>query len=167
MTRHASSGAADAVEDRRLWARHLELVRIGATPAGGVNRQALTPEDLEARKVFLGWGEKLGLQPAMDAIGNVFLRRAGADPAATPVLTGSHLDTQPSGGRFDGIFGVLAGLEALEAIAAAGVSTRRPRKSRSGPTRRGAASHRAAWARGPSQGRISSRSCSPRESSTA
>jgi N-carbamoyl-L-amino-acid hydrolase len=118
--------AAAAVDERRLWERHLELARIGGTPAGGVNRQALTAEDIEARKVFVGWGEKLTLKPTIDAIGNIFLRQAGTDPAATPVLTGSHLDTQPSGGRFDGIFGVLAGLEALEAIAAAGVITRRP-----------------------------------------
>jgi N-carbamoyl-L-amino-acid hydrolase len=126
MTRHSARGAAAAVDEQRLWARHLELARIGGTPAGGVNRQALTREDMEARKVFVAWGEKLGLQPATDSIGNVFLHRAGADPAAAPVLTGSHLDTQPSGGRFDGIFGVLAGLEALEAIAAAGIATRRP-----------------------------------------
>jgi N-carbamoyl-L-amino-acid hydrolase len=126
MTQHVVKRAADAVDERRLWGRHLELARIGATPAGGVNRQALTREDIEARKVFVGWGEKLGLQPSTDSIGNVFLRRAGTDPAAAPVLTGSHLDTQPSGGRFDGIFGVLAGLEAVEAIAAAGISTRRP-----------------------------------------
>jgi N-carbamoyl-L-amino-acid hydrolase len=118
--------AAGAVNERRLWDRHAEMAKVGGTPRGGVNRQALTAEDGEARALLIGWGTARGLTATMDPIGNLFLRRAGRDPAAPPVLTGSHLDTQPSGGRFDGIYGVLGGLEALEAIGDAGLETRRP-----------------------------------------
>jgi N-carbamoyl-L-amino-acid hydrolase len=117
---------AVAVDQARLWERHLEMARIGGTPRGGVNRQALTPEDAQARALLARWGAALGLDASLDPIGNLFLRRPGQDASAPPVLTGSHLDTQPSGGRFDGTYGVLAGLEAIEAIGRVGIETRRP-----------------------------------------
>jgi N-carbamoyl-L-amino-acid hydrolase len=104
----------------------MEMAAIGAIPGNGVNRAALSDEDIAARKVLLGWARARNFQIAVDAIGNLFVRRAGSDPDAAPVMTGSHMDSQPRGGRFDGIYGVLAGLEALEAIDAAGVTTRRP-----------------------------------------
>jgi N-carbamoyl-L-amino-acid hydrolase len=120
-----SGKASGAVNERRLWERHEAIGRIGGTPNGGVNRQALTPEDAEARQLFAGWGAELGLEVLTDGIGNLFLRRRGRDGNAAPVISGSHLDTQPSGGRFDGIFGVLAALEAVHAIEEARVETRR------------------------------------------
>lgn len=105
----------------RLWERHQQLARHGATATGGVNRQALSAEDIAARRQLIDWGRSLGLSAATDAAGNLFLRFEGAMPEAAPVLTGSHLDSQPTGGKFDGVFGVLAGLEAVEAIRAAHV----------------------------------------------
>ena len=118
--------AAAAVNKRRLWSRHEEMGRIGATRNGGVNRQALSAEDAAARRLMIAWAKELGLDVATDAIGNLFLRRPGTDPDAAPVLTGSHLDSQPTGGRFDGAYGVLAGLEALQAIGESAIETRRP-----------------------------------------
>jgi N-carbamoyl-L-amino-acid hydrolase len=104
----------------------MEMAAIGAIPGNGVNRAALSVEDIAARKVLLGWAKARNFTIAVDPIGNLFVRRAGTDPHAAPVMTGSHMDSQPRGGRFDGIYGVLAGLEALEAIDAAGIATRRP-----------------------------------------
>ncbi len=114
------------VNPDRLWHRHLALARIGATGRGGVNRQALTPGDAEARRQVLAWAAARGFAASVDAIGNLFVRRAGSDPAAAPVVSGSHLDTQPTGGNFDGIFGVLAALEALEAAEEGHIATTRP-----------------------------------------
>lgn len=104
----------------------MDMARFGATPRGGVNRQALTPEEFEGRRHLLNEAKALGFSTAMDEMGNLFIRRAGSDEALAPVMTGSHIDTQPSGGRFDGIYGVLAGLEALQAIEQSGQRTRRP-----------------------------------------
>jgi N-carbamoyl-L-amino-acid hydrolase len=104
----------------------MEMAKIGAIPGNGVNRQALTREDIAARKLLIAWAEGRGFSIGMDAIGNLFIRRQGRNPDAAPVLTGSHMDSQPSGGRFDGIYGVLAGLEALEALDQAGAITERP-----------------------------------------
>src|SRR5437879_11778506 len=115
-----------AVNPDRLWHRHLAIARIGATGRGGVNGQALTPEDAEARRQVLAWAAARGFTASVDAIGNLFVRRAGSDPAAAPVVSGSHLDTQPTGGNFDGIFGVLAALEVLDAAEEARIQTRRP-----------------------------------------
>jgi beta-ureidopropionase / N-carbamoyl-L-amino-acid hydrolase len=114
------------VDAARLWRRHMEMAEIGALSRGGVNRPALSALDADARRRLVAWGRSLGLEPFQDGMGNLFLRRAGTDDHASPVLTGSHLDTQPTGGKFDGTFGVLAGLEALEAMTAAGRVTRRP-----------------------------------------
>ena len=124
--REAHRDAVERVSEARLWQRHMEMAAIGAIPGNGVNRAALSDEDIAARRVLLGWAQARNFQIAVDAIGNLFVRRPGSDPAAAPIMTGSHMDSQPRGGRFDGIFGVLAGLEALEAIDAAGITTRRP-----------------------------------------
>src|SRR2546429_4456572 len=115
-----------AVNPDRLWQRHLALARIGATGRGGVTRQALPPGAAEARRQVLAWAAARGFAASVDAIGNLFVRRAGSDPAAAPVVSGSHLDTQPTGGNFDGIFGVLAALEALEAAEEGHIATTRP-----------------------------------------
>jgi len=118
--------AVNRVDQHRLWQRHMEMARIGAIPGNGVDRAAFSKEDIAARKLLISWAHARNFTVAMDAIGNLFIRRAGADPHAAPVMTGSHMDSQPRGGRFDGIYGVLAGLEALEAIEQAGVKTRHP-----------------------------------------
>jgi N-carbamoyl-L-amino-acid hydrolase len=118
--------ATSRVSEARLWQRHMAMAAIGATAKGGVNRQALSAEDAQARKLLVSWAASRKFDVATDAIGNLFIRRAGSDPSARPVLTGSHMDTQPTGGRFDGIYGVLAGFEVLEALEDAGVATRRP-----------------------------------------
>lgn len=122
----AAKRAAAAVSQGRLWQRHMDMAEIGKIPDGGVNRQCLSPEDLRARALVLDWAQARGFRPAVDDIGNLFVRRAGWDPDAAPVVTGSHMDSQPAGGRFDGIFGVLAGLEAIDALEDAGVETERP-----------------------------------------
>lgn len=121
-----STTATGAVSEQRLWQRHAEMAQIGATARGGVNRQALTPEEAEARALLVAWAETLGFEVYVDGIANLFIRRAGADPEALPVMTGSHIDTQPTGGRFDGIYGILAGLEALQVMEMSGECTRRP-----------------------------------------
>jgi beta-ureidopropionase / N-carbamoyl-L-amino-acid hydrolase len=118
--------AAAAVDQDRLWRRHMAMAEIGAIPGNGVNRQALSPEDIRARALLLAWAGARGWQSAVDPIANLFVRRQGRDQGAAPVLIGSHMDSQPAGGRFDGIFGVLAGLEALEALDAAGIATTHP-----------------------------------------
>lgn len=117
---------AAAVDEARQWGRLMEMAKIGAIPGGGVNRACLTPLDRQARRLLLSWAVPLGLKPSVDALGNLFLRHEGTDPAAAPVLTGSHMDTQPNGGRFDGIWGVIAALEAVQALREAGIATKRP-----------------------------------------
>ncbi len=124
--REDARNAAGRVDEARLWRRHMEMAQIGAIPGNGVNRAALSAEDIAARRLLLSWIRQRGFAVSVDGIGNLFVRRTGADPNAAPVMTGSHMDSQPCGGRFDGIFGVLAGLEALEAMEEAGVTTRRP-----------------------------------------
>ena len=120
------AAVVEAVREDRLWQRHMDIAAIGATGRGGVNRQALTPEDGQARRLMLEWASELGFTASVDAIGNLFIRRAGAQPTSDPVVAGSHLDSQPTGGNFDGVFGVLAALEVLEAANDAGVVTGRP-----------------------------------------
>jgi len=124
--RESHLDAVARIDESRLWQRHVEMAAIGAIPGNGVDRPALSAADIEARKVLIGWARERGFGIAMDPIGNLFIRRAGTDAQAPPVMTGSHMDSQPRGGRFDGMYGVLAGLEALEAIDEAKLSTRRP-----------------------------------------
>ena len=109
----------------RLWQSIMDIARIGPTPEGGSCRLALSPEDTEARALLLDWCRPLDLRFEQDAIGNMFLRREGSDDTAPAVAFGSHLDTVPTGGRFDGVFGVLAGLEVIRALDEAGIITRR------------------------------------------
>src|SRR5262249_16253793 len=120
------AAVVEAVREDRLWQRHMDLARIGATGGGGVNRQALTPEDVEARLRVLAWAATRGFRASVDAIGNMFIRRPGSDPTASLVVAGSHLDTQPTGGNFDGVYGVLAAFQLLQAPSHAGVTTDRP-----------------------------------------
>ena len=117
--------ASGSVNPARLWQRHVDLARLGLTPLGGVRRLALTDLDNQARADLVAWANRLGFSSFLDPVGNLFLRREGSDPTLPPVMSGSHTDTQPSGGRFDGAYGVLAACEALEAIEEAGIVTRR------------------------------------------
>jgi N-carbamoyl-L-amino-acid hydrolase len=119
-------GVADAIREDRLWQRHADMAKLGGTPKGGVNRQALSAEDAAARNLLGSWARARGFAVSTDAIGNLFVRREGTDPKALPVMSGSHMDSQPTGGRFDGMYGVLAAFEALEAMEDAAVRTRRP-----------------------------------------
>lgn len=114
------------IDPGRLWGSLMELARIGATPKGGVRRLTLTELDRQARDLFSRWARAAGMSVEFDAIGNLFARRAGTDPDRAPVLMGSHLDSQPSGGKFDGAYGVMAGLEVARTLDAAGVRTRAP-----------------------------------------
>lgn len=116
---------SDKVDHVRVNARLAEMAKIGATPRGGVNRQALSKEDAAAQNLLVAWGGELGLKPSIDDIGNLFLRLEGQDPTLDPVMTGSHMDSQPTGGRYDGIYGVMASLEAIQAIVSAGIKPRR------------------------------------------
>ncbi len=110
----------------RLWDDHMALAVFGATPKGGMGRLALTDDDKKARDLFVKWSKEAGCEVRVDAVGNIFARRAGTDPDAAPVMTGSHLDTQPLGGRFDGILGVLAGLEIVRTLNEANIRHKRP-----------------------------------------
>ena len=114
------------VDGNRLWQRLMDLARIGATDKGGVCRLALSEPDRQARVLFTQWAQELGCSVRVDAIGNLFARRAGTDDTLPAVATGSHIDTQPTGGKFDGNYGVLAGLEVLHTLNDAGVRTQAP-----------------------------------------
>ncbi|SEO66055.1 Zn-dependent hydrolase [Aquisalimonas asiatica] len=118
--------AASHVSGERLWNRLMRLAEIGATAKGGVNRQAMTPEDSQARALMADWARGLGFSVQQDGIGNLFMRRDGRDISRLPIVTGSHLDSQPTGGCFDGVLGVVMALEALEAIQEAGIRTHHP-----------------------------------------
>ena len=115
-----------AIDPQRLWSSLMELARIGATDKGGVCRLALTDLDRQGRELFVRWVEAAGCTVRVDAIGNLFARRAGTDPTRPAVATGSHIDTQPTGGKFDGNYGVLAGLEVLRTLDDAGIRTVAP-----------------------------------------
>jgi N-carbamoyl-L-amino-acid hydrolase len=114
------------IDGKRLWDSLMEMARIGATAKGGVCRLALTDLDLESRRLFTRWCEEAGCGVSFDAMGNIFARRPGRDPDLPPVMTGSHLDSQPTGGKFDGAYGVLAGLEVIRSLNDHGVETEAP-----------------------------------------
>lgn len=119
-----------AVEPRingdRLWASLMEMAKIGATPKGGVCRLALTDLDKQGRDLFVRWCVDAGCSVKVDQMGNIFARRPGRNDSLAPVGTGSHLDSQPTGGRFDGVYGVLAGLEVIRTLNDLGIETERP-----------------------------------------
>jgi len=120
------SDAASRIDETRLWQRHVDMAKLGCLAKGGVNRQALSAEDAAARRLIGGWAQARGYDLFGDPIGNLYIRRAGTENDAAPVVTGSHMDSQPTGGKYDGIYGVLAGFEALEALDDAGIRTKRP-----------------------------------------
>jgi len=114
------------VNGARLWETLQQMAQIGATPHGGVRRLALSELDRQSRDLFIKWATQAGCSIHIDKIGNIFARRAGLDPQLPPVLTGSHADTQPTGGKFDGIYGVLAGLEILRTLHEQQIETLHP-----------------------------------------
>jgi N-carbamoyl-L-amino-acid hydrolase len=114
------------VDGARLWESLMALARIGATDKGGVCRLALTDLDRQGRELVMQWARELGCAIRIDAIGNIFMRRAGRRGDLPPVMTGSHIDTQPTGGKFDGNYGVLAGIEVLRTLQAHGIVTEAP-----------------------------------------
>ena len=114
------------VDGNRLWRSLMELAQIGATPKGGVRRLALTDLDRQGRDLVVGWLREAGARIEIDGAGNIFATRHGRSETAAVVLTGSHIDTQPSGGKFDGNYGVLAGLEVLRTLKEADIVTDNP-----------------------------------------
>ncbi len=115
-----------AINGERLWSTLMEMAHFGATPKGGVCRLALTDEDKAARDLFSRWCAEAGCDVTVDKMGNIFARRPGRDEAAAPVVMGSHLDSQPTGGKFDGAYGVLAGLEVIRTLNDHAVATKAP-----------------------------------------
>jgi len=120
------SGKPPCVNGERLWSRLMTMATIGATPQGGCNRQALTDEDWQGRALLSSWAQAAGCSVRVDSIGNLFVRRPGREESLPVVMTGSHLDTQPTGGKFDGVYGVIAGLEVIDSLNALNVTTRHP-----------------------------------------
>ena len=114
------------IDGARLWQSLMDMAKIGATEKGGVRRLALTHEDTRGRDLFAQWCRDAGMTVSVDEIGNLFARREGTRKDAAPVLIGSHLDTQPEGGRFDGVYGVLAALELVRALNDANIATEKP-----------------------------------------
>ncbi|OZI37646.1 Zn-dependent hydrolase [Bordetella genomosp. 10] len=114
------------VNGARLWESLMTLARIGATDKGGVRRLALTDLDRQGRDLVAGWARELGCSVRVDAVGNMFMRRAGRRDDLPPVMAGSHIDTQPTGGKFDGNYGVLAGIEVLRTLHDRGIRTEAP-----------------------------------------
>ena len=122
----AAPGENLRINADRLWESLMEMAKIGPGVAGGNNRQTLTDEDSEGRRLFQSWCEAAGLEMGVDEMGTMFARREGADPDALPVYVGSHLDTQPTGGKYDGVLGVLGGLELIRTLNDLGIKTRHP-----------------------------------------
>ncbi len=121
-----TTGQNLVIDGDRLWESLIAMAEIGPGVAGGNNRQALTDEDAEGRALFQVWCEQAGCSMAVDKMGNMFAKRPGTDPEALPVYVGSHLDTQPTGGRYDGVLGVLGGLELIRTLNDAGIQTKHP-----------------------------------------
>ncbi|SHL43937.1 N-carbamoyl-L-amino-acid hydrolase [Roseovarius marisflavi] len=122
----AAPGENLKINPDRLWDSLMEMARIGPGVAGGNNRQTLTDEDGEGRKLLQSWCEDAGLAMGLDSMGNMFARREGTDQDALPVYVGSHLDTQPTGGKYDGVLGVLGGLEIIRTMNDLGIRTKHP-----------------------------------------
>ncbi len=122
----AAPGKNLTVDGERLWDSLMEMAKIGPGVAGGNNRQTLTDADAEGRRLFRRWCEAEGMTVGVDRMGNMFARREGAEPGLPPVYAGSHLDTQPTGGKYDGVLGVLAALEAVRTLNAREIRTRHP-----------------------------------------
>jgi N-carbamoyl-L-amino-acid hydrolase len=114
------------INGERLWDSLMEMAKIGPGVAGGNNRQTLTDADAEGRALFRRWCEDAGCEMGLDGLGNMFATRPGTDPDALPVYVGSHLDTQPTGGKYDGVLGVLGGLEIVRTLNDLGIRTRHP-----------------------------------------
>lgn len=114
------------INGERLWHSLMEMAKIGATEKGGVCRLALTDLDKQGRDLFIGWCKEAGCTVTVDRMGNIFARRPGKNPKLASVLSGSHLDTQPTGGKFDGVYGVLAGLEVVRTLNDLGYETEAP-----------------------------------------
>jgi len=115
-----------SIDGDRLWDSLMEMAKIGPGVAGGNRRLALTDEDRAGRDLFVSWCKAAGCTVSVDAMGNIFARRAGRDDSLPPVVTGSHLDTQPTGGKYDGVYGVLAGLEVIRSLNDLGYETEHP-----------------------------------------
>ena len=122
----SSVGKNFRVNGDRLWESIMEMAQIGPGVAGGNNRQTLTDDDAKGRELFKSWCEKEGLAMGLDTMGNMFARREGTDPNALPVMVGSHLDTQPTGGKYDGVLGVLGGLEIIRTLNDLDIKTKHP-----------------------------------------
>ncbi len=114
------------IDGNRLWDSLMQMAQIGPGVAGGNNRQTLTDADAEGRALFRRWSEDAGMTMGVDRMGNMFMRLEGTEPGLAPVYMGSHLDTQPTGGKYDGVLGVLSGLEVVRSIRDLGLRTRRP-----------------------------------------
>ncbi|PCJ04745.1 MAG: Zn-dependent hydrolase [Rhodobacteraceae bacterium] len=122
----AALGQNLVINGERLWDSLMDMAKIGPGVAGGNNRQTLTDEDGEGRALFQSWCEAAGSTMGLDQMGNMFARREGTDPEALPVYVGSHLDTQPTGGKYDGVLGVLGGLEILRTLNDMNIKTKHP-----------------------------------------
>jgi N-carbamoyl-L-amino-acid hydrolase len=122
----AAPGENLRINQDRLWDSLMEMAKIGPGVAGGNNRQTLTDEDGEGRHLFKRWCDEAGLEMGVDEMGTMFAMRAGTDPKALPVYVGSHLDTQPTGGKYDGVLGVLGGLEVVRTLNDLGIKTKHP-----------------------------------------
>ena len=122
----AAPGENLRINPDRLWDTLMDMAKIGPGVAGGNNRQTLTDADSEGRHLFAGWCAKAGCKMGVDSMGNMFARREGSDSDALPVYVGSHLDTQPTGGKYDGVLGVLGGLEVIRSLNDLGIKTKHP-----------------------------------------